>query len=702
MIWQKSEVEPLKVRALSDRFGVDTLYSSILLRRGISEPGDIKFFLESDTRFLHNPFLFNDMEDVIDRLHMAREEEEKVLVFGDTDVDGLTSSVILCDALRDFNLDISVKLPSAEEGYGLSPEVVDDAYNRDISLIITVDCGISAFAAIRRAGELGITVIVIDHHEPRDGALPEADFIINPKIENSGYPFSGLAACGVVAKVVWALSFSEIDTIYKSPLCFFHGEEENGAIVFYGTKLHNLVETARIKSSNPEELISFITGEQILAFGNLQQKRLIKELFGNSIEINILDIKPEITRVLPGISGHSLEKLTSLSRIKLYSNSDFRQIDLIASLFITYVERRYSNNFSKFSESLDLVALGTVADLMPLRDENRILVKKGMELLSKTGRKGLQGLLLKQNILGKDLSSRDISWLLAPVINSAGRMKKADQALNLLFETDRGRAETLVSGIMDLNRERRAISDQLWSDIYNDLYKSLEDYNQKIVVCFSEKMIKGVTGIIASRAQASFNVPALILALENGVITGSIRSPGNLDINNFFNALQEILIEWGGHKCAAGFKLKRENLGKFLQKLKTVVNNRDIVGKPGTKNDKFIIDAFLPASYMNPDLINICDMFEPFGEENPSLTFATKGGVISDISFMGKGEKKHLKLLFDVGTFKWPAIFWNSAERVGRDFTKGDRVDIAFHVERNFFGGNETLQLNIIDIIKCD
>ncbi len=700
MIWEKTEVEPAKVRALSDKYGIDTLLSSILVRRGVTTPEDIKFYLESDTRYLHNPFLFKDMEDVIDRLHMAKDEGEKVLVFGDKDVDGVTSSVILYESLQVLELDLSIRVPTGSDSYGLSVNVVDEAYNSDISLIITVDCGISAFEAIDRANELGIDIIILDHHNPRDGELPNATFIINPKVEGSGYPFAGLAACGVVSKVVWALCFSLIDSIYKSPICFLHGEELKDGTVFCAVKLHNLVEVSRLQTGSAEELIDFLKGEQILVYGENAQKNLFNNVFGTGIDINVLDIEPEIKRILTGLTGHSLERLTSLSKMKLYSDDEFIQIDLIISLFTTYIERRYSDNFELFKNTLDLVALGTVADLMPLKGENRILVKKGLEVLTKTTREGLQALMLKQSILGKDICSKDISWVLAPVINSAGRMKKADVAVQVLLGEDKNQVNKLALDILALNKERRTISDSLWSEIYNELHESFDEFSNKLVVHYHKNMFKGVTGIIASRTQSTFNVPAIIIAKEGDDLSGSIRSPGNLNINLLFNELEDILIEWGGHKCAAGFKLKYSDLSKFLNKIKKLVIKGDILEKVKDKGDKLVIDAFLPTEYLSPDVIKICDYFEPFGEGNKPLNFVTKRAKIIDINFMGKGEKKHLKLLFEIGEYKWPAIFWNSADRAGKDFTKEDIVDVAYRVERNFYGGNETLQLNILDIIK--
>ncbi|MGL1890268.1 MAG: single-stranded-DNA-specific exonuclease RecJ [Spirochaetaceae bacterium] len=707
MIWEKTEVDKQAIRELSQKYRIDSLPASILYRRGITTPAEIKYYLEDDIRFLHNPFQFKDMEDVIDRLHMAKDEGEKVLVFGDKDVDGVTSTVLLYESLKVLELDLSWKVPMGDDSYGLSTDVVQEAYDSDISLILTVDCGISAFESIAKARELGIDVIIIDHHIPRDGKLPDANFIINPKVEGSGYVFNGLAACGVVSKVVWALAFSLIDTLYKSSLCFLHAETINDVLVISCVKLHNLVKTNSLDLEFNDDgqtavtkLIDFLRGEQILVYGEDEQKKLIAQVLGSSTDINVIDIKPEVERILPSIIGQPLNNLITHSKMKLYTTEEFRQIDLIVSLFTTYIEKRYTDEFILFENTLDLVALGTVADLMPLKDENRILVKKGLEKLTKTKREGLQALLLKQNILGKDITSKDISWSIAPIINSAGRMKKANIAVDLLLGEVSDLKHKLTLDILALNKERRNISDTLWNSVYPELHNSLQEFHEKVIFLYDPNMVKGVTGIIASRTQNIFNVPAIIVAKEGDYITGSIRSSGELNIDKLFQENSSVLIEWGGHKCAAGFSLKYKDLETFRRSLLKLIKNGSIIEKRPKKENILKIDATIPSNYLDLNIIDVCDSFEPYGEGNKPLNFVTKAVKLVDINFMGKGEKKHLKLLIEIGELKWPAIFWNSADRVGVDFTKQDIVNIAYRVERNFYGGNQTLQLNILDIMK--
>ncbi|OQY39291.1 MAG: single-stranded-DNA-specific exonuclease RecJ [Spirochaetaceae bacterium 4572_7] len=705
MNWEKIDINSNTVKSLQGRYGVSSLLASLLVRRNITDPDDIKFFLENDSRYLHNPFLFKDMEDVVDRVHVAIDEGEKILIFGDKDVDGVTSTVILYEALETLGLDVIWRVTVGDNGYGLSTETVEEAYKNNISLIFTVDCGITNFESINMAKDMGMDVIILDHHNQRPGELPKALSIINPKLDDSTYPFSGLAACGVVSKVLWALSFSFLDTLYKSNICFLDITESNGVVEITASKLYNLLSISRVSVNldcsleDKERLVNFLQGEQILIYNEGSLSNILKDFFGSGYNINLLNIMPEIQRVLPGVGGRPLGDLLEKSKMKLYSPNGFTQMDLIENLFITYVERRYSEKFTMFTDSLDLVALGTVADMMPVKDENRILIKKGLKLLRSSKREGLQALLLKQNLLGKNITSKDISWVIAPVINSAGRMKKANMAVELLICKDRDMKHKLTLDVLAVNKERRELSDSLWLSCFTQLNESFEEFNNKIVFAYHDDMIKGITGIIAAKALSVFSVPGIVLARDGEFVVGSIRSRGELNIGTLMVNCGSMILEWGGHKSAAGFRLKYSDMPKLKALLKKEIKKEGIIDKVNRNNKSVKVDASIPNSYLNPGIIDIYDTFEPFGDGNPQLTLTTKGVKIIDINFMGKGEKKHLKMLLEIGEQRWPGIFWNAAELVGTEFTKDDVVNIAYRVERNFYGGNETLQLIILDII---
>ena len=219
-IWNKKEVSKEVVKSIHQQYGCDLLTASIFARRGITSGEDIFYFQEDDCRFLHNPFLLNAMEDAVDRILAAKEEGEKVLIFGDRDVDGITSTTLLYDYLSSLGIDVSWRLPSGDDAYGLSIKAIEDFNKEYGTLIITVDCGISNNEEIDFANSLGIDVIVVDHHNPPE-ILPNATVIVNPKIEDSGYPFVDISGCAVAFKVVSALRFSQTE-FYKQEICLLN------------------------------------------------------------------------------------------------------------------------------------------------------------------------------------------------------------------------------------------------------------------------------------------------------------------------------------------------------------------------------------------------------------------------------------------------------------------------------------------------
>ena len=281
MSWEKKAVASSDVREISNKYSIDLIIASILARRDVSKKEDIKFYLESDLVYLHNPFLFDDMEIAVDRILQAVEEGEKVRIFGDRDVDGITSTVLLYECLEEMGIQVSWCLPEGDEPYGLTKEGVRTFAEEDGTLIITVDCGISNNAEIAFAASLSVDTIVVDHHLSGD-TLPPALAIIDPKIEGCGYPFPNLAGCGVVAKLIWALRFSKTD-LYKQEMVLLHAEPGNGTVIIQAAKFENLVETDRLTEEivpgllklESSRLADFLVGHPILVYDrDLEQKQL--------------------------------------------------------------------------------------------------------------------------------------------------------------------------------------------------------------------------------------------------------------------------------------------------------------------------------------------------------------------------------------------------------------------------------------------
>jgi single-stranded-DNA-specific exonuclease len=334
---------------------------------------------------------------------------------------------------------------------------------------------------------------------------------------------------------------------------------------------------------------------------------------------------------------------------------------------------------------------------MPLDDENRVIVKRGMKKLSSTEREGLRSLLSAQNLLTNTLSTTDIGWQITPLINATGRMGVPSKAAELLLSTDIEEINALTAEILNLNKQRKKLGEDIWKKVMPSAKRSYQDMDARLVMVADKTMNRGITGIIASRLANFFGVPAIAVSILGDKAVGSIRSAMNINVKNFLSGAEDIFIDYGGHDYAAGFSIELPRFAEFTARIESLA--------PGLKGadiseSSVDVDAELPASYLNPDLIKIVELFEPYGENNPPLVFLARGVVIENMDLMGKSEKNHLRLLLAAGKHKWPAVYWNSADRANRDFSRGDRVDIVFRLGRNYYMNKESLQLTIMDIKK--
>ena len=333
MKWDKRGIDSSEVKEFAERFGVDLLPAAIFVRRGITDPDRVKYYLEDDLAHLHNPFLFNEMSDAVGRILDAVSEGERVHVFGDRDVDGITSTVLMTEALVELGLETTWDVPMGDNSYGLSRELVDRCLERDVTLLVAVDCGTSNTDEIEYATEKGIDVIVIDHHNPQE-RLPPAVAIINPKLEDAGYPFDGLCACGLVSKVRLALQFAQTD-FYGQPICLLNVRPGNDSVILDAIKLENLVEIDRISENLVPDIVTvensrlanFLVGHEIFVYDAPMQERLLKEAFGQNVEIGIIDVAPEVWKAFPSVQGRSLVKLRADSRLARYTGTPPSEIE---------------------------------------------------------------------------------------------------------------------------------------------------------------------------------------------------------------------------------------------------------------------------------------------------------------------------------------------------------------------------------------
>jgi single-stranded-DNA-specific exonuclease len=703
MKWDKKDISPELVKDTAVKYGCDFLTASILIRRGLTGGEEIRYFLEADPRYLRNPFDLPGMEDAVDRIIAAKEEGEKVLVFGDRDVDGITGTAMTAGYLSRLGLDVSWRIPTGDDRYGLSLEAVEEFAAAYGTLIITVDCGISNIAEIKRANELSVDVIVTDHHNPQ-GELPEALCIVNPKLAGSAYPFQHLAGCGVAYKLVSALRFALKSDLYGQPVCLLNTRPANDAWIIEIAKMRNLAVIDSLSETVIPGMVSiadtrlprFLEGQQILVWDAPLQKKTLAKIFGGGVEIGMLDIAQEIGKAIPQAAGKSLLRIKELSRIAKYSGREAGELDVFVNLFTSFVRKRENSFTEEDNEDLQLACLGTLADIMPLKDENRIIVRQGIRSLTERPRPGLSDLLFKLGLAGRRISAQDISWVLCPAINAAGRMGSPEKAANLFMEKDAAIRDRLAADLVAMNEDRKKLGGEVWTIVEPLAGESLKTFGEKLAVTWGENIPRGVTGIMANRLAGRFKVPALVASVGETVITGSLRSTGNYDLRFLLEPNADLFLDWGGHDYAAGFSMEKANWEEFLERLKSAAQSMEL--KEGENNETLTVDAELPLSYLTPDIFKIVDLFEPYGEGNDPLTFLARGLRITDISLMGKTEAKHVKLTLDAGKHKWPGVYWQAADRVKRDFDKGDQVDLAFRITRNFFNGNEIPQLMVSDL----
>jgi len=706
MRWRKRDVSPSAVRELAERFGLDLLSASILARRGVLSPEDALFYLEDDTRFLRNPFLFASMEDAVDRVLLAADEEEKVMVFGDRDADGVSATTLMMEALSSLGIDARYRLPNEDEKYGLSRAAIDEFAVDYGSLIITVDCGISNHAEVAYAKEKGIDVIVVDHHVLQADEPPAALAVIDPKLADSGYPFRDLSGCGVAYKLAWALRFAK-SGLYKQQVALLNVRPVKDAYMIEAVRLSNLVETGRITETivpgmvelERTRLVPFLKDRQIFVWDGDVQKRLLGMALGKAAEVNFYDVRPDIARVIPQSAGVSLVRLAEMSKIGKYSDKPSGEIDAFANLFTSFALRKAGCHGESDGDSLQLVALSTIADLMPLRDENRILVRQGLAALNRKPRKGLAELVARQNLVGKRISSNDAAWQLTPVINAAGRMGKPDVAVRMLLADDPSERGAQADALLELNQERRRLGAECWDAVYPAAREAAEASGGKYVIVGRPDIFRGITGIVASRLADTFKAPAVAATfLADGSAVASVRSARGFNVKGLLEYCSALFYDYGGHDAAAGFSMAAERWPEFERMAAEYLSAVDLEETEETVE----IDAELPHEYLAPSIAALVERLEPYGEGSPALVFMSKAVPVMQVDIVGKQEKSHLKLLLDFGAHRWPALWWNSAERYGKDFTESDRLDVAFRVQRNYWNGQETPQLVIVDARKAE
>lgn len=694
---------PDAVRRISERYYLPLLLSTILERRGVEEK-DLIYYLEEEFLYQNIPFTVEDVYTAIERIEEAIEEDENILIFGDRDVDGVTATAIMYKGLQRLGAkNLSYRVPEGDESYGLTSDIVDEIISNGITLVITVDNGISAFEEIKMLEREGVSVIVTDHHLPGE-KLPPATAILDPKIEGSGFVYDSLAGCAVASKLVWALLFSRTP-LYDSPVILLHAEPGNGTTRITAVKMENLIEVDRIseeildgdRCKIDSRLFSFLScGLPILVIDSDTEKAMLSRVFGNNVDISLQDIMPQLSKCMPSMRGKSLYELAHISRAARYVHVD-KEIETLISLFKSLSIHTYPELSKGFEDIMQLEAIGTISDLMPMTGENRLIVKKGLKLLEKSPILPMQYLLAKQNLTNRPLCSQDISYRISPVLNAAGRMGNPSKAVEFLLSSDRAECDNLAQELINLNTQRQKSEENALSEVKDIALESYNALEQKFIVLEDESIPRGLTGTLASKLSNEYEVPALVLAsMPDGRVSASMRCKDPWNAREFLSQFSFLFDDYGGHRYAAGFSMNSINKDEFLSCLKDLVLNADSLEKTESIVD---VDAEIPPEYMNFDIWKLNQYMEPFGQENESLKLYVKDAIIDDSYCLGSNPK-HLRLMLRIGRYSWPALWWNCPNR--EEYVKGRHVSFVFSPEMNYWKGTAKEQLLIFDMEPCD
>lgn len=544
----------------------------LLYRRGYKTPEEASSFIRLETELLHDPFLMTDMKKAAERLADAIENKEKIVIYGDYDVDGVTSVCLLHLYLKSNGADVSYYIPNrVGEGYGVNCEAIKKLSDEGNTLFVTVDTGITAISEAEYCRNLGCDMIITDHHECRE-ELPKALAVVNPRRSDCPYPFKELAGVGVAFKLVTAVEY--------------------------------------------------------------------------------------------------------LLRLRKNIDTDG---------FLTDICREY----------IDLAALGTVADVMPLRDENRLIVSMGLSVMERSPRPAVSALLSAaesgKSTKKKKMTTSVVGFTIAPRINAAGRMSSASRAAELFLSEDVDCIEAIAQELCQINVQRQEEENKIVDELKGRIEECIKN-GSPVIVLEDDGWNHGVIGIVSSRITEKYGRPSIIISFENDMGKGSGRSVKGMNLVEALSYCSEHLVKYGGHELAAGLTINRENLEAF----KTKINEYAVSCLGGEEPEAVLdLDLELYPSEMTLGLAEELELLEPCGVSNPTPTFYCPDLTVAEAVPMGQG--RHTKLILEGGDRRFSAVcFGSSPSELG--FSPSDVVDIAFRLGINEFRGVRSEQILIRDI----
>jgi single-stranded-DNA-specific exonuclease len=564
LLWQHLPCDDGQTATIAAALNLHPTVARLLCQRGLGEAEVASRFLNPSLDHLHDPFLLTDLATAVDRLERAIAQKERIAIHGDYDVDGITSTVILRRALEMLGGEVVHFIPERiRDGYGLQPAAIERLHAEGVHLIVSVDCGIRGTDAARRARDLGVDLIITDHHEPED-TLPPALAVINPKRHDCRYPDKNLAGVGVALKLVQALC-----------------------------------------------------------------------------------VRADRARWLPAF--------------------------------------------------VKIAAIGTLADVVPLVGENRVIAKLGLAGLSTSRHTvGLRALLEAAGLLGRTVDSYQVSFILAPRVNAAGRMSTPDIATRLLLATDEGLAGEARALAQQLNEENLR-RQQEEADLVVQARKAIETDPaigaHNVLVVGGDGWHRGVIGIAASKLVDAYHKPAIVLSIDGEIAHGSCRSIPDFDMLDALERCSDALLRFGGHRQAAGLTMEAVRVPEFRDRIN---RHADAVLEPDQLRPRLRIDGALNLKHITQDLVSGLDSLAPFGLANPRPVFHAMPVEIVDGPRPLKD--RHLKMTFRQDGRSFRAIAWRAAERAAFLTEHRAGVNLAFSLEQNQFQGETYLELSVADV----
>ncbi|MFQ3675350.1 MAG: single-stranded-DNA-specific exonuclease RecJ [Endomicrobiia bacterium] len=686
------------VQSVSSKYQISKTLAKILINRGFDTEDKILKFISSDIIYLNNPFLFEDMVSAITVIKKHIDNKSPILIWGDRDTDGVTSVVLLYKTLKSLGAEVDWYIPQTE-GYGLNIETIDK-YKNKVKLIITVDCGISAIEELKHIKNLGMEIVLTDHHEPPEeiySLKKELNIpVINPYMkEYSG--FRDLAGVGVVLKLVWGLMMSFDENIYNKEYVVLDLETtglsptKDEICEIAAVKIKNFIpyETFQtlVKPKNliPESATNVhgITNEMVSDAPSIKDVLpkfldFVKDtpivvhnaefdmmFINNVLKINNYDkLNNEvidtllISRQYFPLKSHSLK---SMSNEFLFKNRPTHRAlnDVAATIELFNYLYYFKNTKIRFfiENNLDIVSLGTISDIMPLIEDNRIIVKKGLEMFSNSRKPVFKTLL---NYLTKKtsfLDSESISWYIVPILNAAGRMQKAEVAVHFLLSENVSDAEQYFNQLININSARRNLQETNKTKFYDLIEEQCDIENDLILVVVAENLEHGERGVVANYVMKEFGRPVVLLILENGTATGAVRSPKSINIYDILKKLDYLYIKFGGHEHACGLTIHKDKIETFRQEIKKL--QKEVI----MENPVLSIDTELSVYDIGINLVRELDLLEPCGPENPYPVFLLKNVKVVNWKYIGSG-KKYSRLTLELSGMdtKMDSVCWDIPE----------------------------------------